>query len=305
MKLLPAVDQSDLQLYDCEHEDFDVPRRTPAQQQAAVQAAIDSFRGELRGYQRETLGWFRFLEGTGLGGCLADDMGLGKTVQVLAQLEKHRIQAKRSGSPPLPSIVVVPKSLVFNWCAEAARFTPNLKVVDYTGGKRSQVTHQIAAADLVVTTYATMRNDIAALREQPFHYAILDEAQAIKNPASLANKAARLLQARHRLAMTGTPIENHLGDLWALLDFLNPGMMGSLRPSYFTGQDDQAQAIDRAHRMGQQNAVVAYRMIARGTVEEKIVELQKSKRDLADAVVSADASLLQKLSLGDLQLLLE
>lgn len=199
-----------------------------------------SFRGELRGYQRETLGWFRFLEGTGLGGCLADDMGLGKTVQVLAQLEKHRIQAKRSGSPPLPSIVVVPKSLVFNWCAEAARFTPNLKVVDYTGGKRSQVTHQIAAADLVVTTYATMRNDIAALREQPFHYAILDEAQAIKNPASLANKAARLLQARHRLAMTGTPIENHLGDLWALLDFLNPGMMGSLRPSYFTGQDDQA-----------------------------------------------------------------
>lgn len=205
----------------------------------------------------------------------------------------------------LPSIVVVPKSLVFNWCAEAARFTPNLKVVDYTGGKRSQVTHQIAAADLVVTTYATMRNDIAALREQPFHYAILDEAQAIKNPASLANKAARLLQARHRLAMTGTPIENHLGDLWALLDFLNPGMMGSLRPSYFTGQDDQAQAIDRAHRMGQQNAVVAYRMIARGTVEEKIVELQKSKRDLADAVVSADASLLQKLSLEDLQLLLE
>ena len=187
------------------------------------------FVGELRGYQEEGLGWLHFLREFRFGGCLADDMGLGKTVQVLALLEARRAlrsKAARKDRPP-PSLVVVPRSVVFNWKQEAARFTPRLRVLDHSGIGRAKPGAHFDDYDLIVTTYGTLRRDIAELKDHRFDYAILDEAQAIKNAASQSAKASRLLRADHRLAMSGTPVENHVGELWSLFDFLNPGMFGS------------------------------------------------------------------------------
>ena len=476
--------------------------------QAASQPA--AFCGQLRGYQREGLGWMLFLQRFGFGGCLADDMGVGKTAQVLALLQTRRdLRASSNGNgagAPGPSLVVVPRSLVFNWKQEAARFTPDLRVLDHTGLGRSM--ENFGAHDVILTTYGTLRRDAPAFRDFPFDYVVLDEAQAIKNAQTESAKAARLLQAGHRLALSGTPIENHLGELWSLFEFLNPGMLGAasvfklggdairdpdtemkqllaraLRPfilrrtkeqvvselppkleqtlycemeeeqgrlydelrrhyrdtlmkridtegmakskmhvleallrlrqaachpalldkeraaqpsakldmllpqleevlqeghkalvfSQFTSflsivrkhldsrklsyeyldgrtrdrqarverfQTDpgcklflislkagglglnltaadyvflldpwwnpavEAQAIDRTHRIGQHRSVFAYRLIARDTVEEKVLALQNTKRDLADAIINADNSLIQKLSREDIELLL-
>jgi superfamily II DNA or RNA helicase len=208
-----------------------------------------SFHGTLREYQRDALGWFEFLRRFRFGGCLADDMGLGKTVMVLALLESRR--NGRARAERAPSIVVVPRSLVFNWRDEAARFAPKLRVLDYTGPFRNP--DEIGRADLVLTTYGTLRRDAAALHGLEFDYAILDEAQAIKNAATASAKAARLLRARHRLALSGTPIENHLGELWSLFEFLNPGLLGSARAfqraSAIRPRDDEAVAwLSRALR---------------------------------------------------------
>jgi superfamily II DNA or RNA helicase len=181
----------------------------------------EGFIGTLREYQRDGLGWLHFLRRFQLGGCLADDMGLGKTVQVLALLESRRTAPDKK-----PSIVVVPRSLVFNWMREAQRFTPNIRLLDYTGQARRIEAIDAAEVDVVITTYGTLRRDAAALAQVPFDYAILDEAQAIKNATSSSAKAARLLRADHRLVMTGTPIENRLEELWSLFEFLNPGMLG-------------------------------------------------------------------------------
>lgn len=463
------------------------------------------FQGELREYQREGLGWFGFLQSFGFGGCLADDMGLGKTIQVLALLEQRRARRLKQDEVRKPSLVVVPKSLIFNWIDEAAKFTPRLNVIDFTGMERHERVDELATADVVLTTYGTLRQEIERLGAIEFDYAILDEAQAIKNPKTFAAKSCFALKADHRLAMTGTPIENHLGDLWSQFRFLNPGLLGhssafaafnradcepevlqqlsqALRPfilrrtkrevlkdlpektertlycemspkqtrqynelrehyrlklddtvrqlgiqrakihvleallrlrqaacdgrlvnakqgargakldllleqitevmeeghkvlvfSQFTSllallqkdlkkrklafeyldgktsnrkarvarfQNDEtcqlflislkagghglnltaadyvyildpwwnpaaeAQAIDRAHRMGQENNVFAYRMITKGTVEEKILELQASKRELAESIVSGNSSLIRNLTSEDLQLLL-
>jgi superfamily II DNA or RNA helicase len=187
--------------------------------------APPGFQGALRPYQCLGLGWLHFLRDFGLGGCLADDMGLGKTVQVLALLESRRERRAAEGLPP--SLVVVPRSLVFNWLSEAAQFAPALRVLDYTGTGRAQEAEPFAGHDVVLTTYGTLRRDIARLKETELDYVILDEAQAIKNAASQTAKAARLLRGRHRLALTGTPVENHLGELWSLLEFLNPGFLGA------------------------------------------------------------------------------
>lgn len=190
---------------------------------AGTPVALDppaAFTGELRDYQREALGWLQFLRHFGFGGCLADDMGLGKTVTVLAELSRVAATA------PRPSLVVVPRSVVHNWLAEAARFTPHLRVLDYSSLDRRDSTADIAHVDLVLVTYGTVRRDIAELAKFEFEYVILDEAQAIKNASTEAAKAVRLLNARFRLALSGTPIENHLGELWSLFEFLNPGLLG-------------------------------------------------------------------------------
>jgi superfamily II DNA or RNA helicase len=183
-----------------------------------------SLKAELRPYQRAGLGWLQFLREAGIGGCLADDMGLGKTVQTLALLESLRASGVNG-----PSLVVAPRSLLFNWAAEAARFAPKLRVREHHGAERTKSAESFADCDIVLTTYATMRLDIAHLAGIEFEYVILDEAQAIKNASSLVAKASRLLRGRHRLALSGTPIENHLGELWSLFEFLNPGLLGSAR----------------------------------------------------------------------------
>ncbi|HEY3790074.1 MAG TPA: DEAD/DEAH box helicase, partial [Urbifossiella sp.] len=176
-----------------------------------------SFTGELREYQREGLGWLKFLRKFGFGGCLADDMGLGKTVQVLALL---------AGKRPGPALVVVPRSLVFNWKQEAARFTPRLKVLDNTGLARDRTGASFKDFDIVLTTYGTLRKDAASFADIRFDTCVLDESQAAKNADTETAKSVRLVQADYRLALSGTPIENHLGELWTLFDFLNPGMLG-------------------------------------------------------------------------------
>jgi superfamily II DNA or RNA helicase len=182
------------------------------------------FHGELRSYQREALGWLAFLGELGFGGCLADDMGLGKTVQVLA----HLLRRKQELGETRTCLVVTPRSLCFHWVQEAARFTPGLSVIEYTGGDRQAKWKRLAQHDIVVTTYGTLRQDAERLSKIRFDSVVLDEAQAIKNPASQSAKAARLLQAERRLALSGTPVENHLGDLWSIFEFLNPGMLGRL-----------------------------------------------------------------------------
>jgi hypothetical protein len=182
------------------------------------------FVGTLREYQREGLGWLRFLERFGFGGCLADDMGLGKTVQILALLA-GRAKAKKP-SERLPTLIVVPRSLVFNWQQEAARFAPQLKLLDHTGLARGKTAEHFRQFDIVVTTYGTLRRDVLLFKDAKFDYCILDEAQIVKNAGTDQAKATRLLQAHHRLALSGTPVENHLGELWSLFEFLNPGLLG-------------------------------------------------------------------------------
>jgi SNF2 domain-containing protein/helicase-like protein/SNF2 helicase associated protein/SWIM zinc finger len=472
----------------------------------AAAAPAGEFRGELRHYQLEGLGWLHFLQRFGFGGCLADDMGLGKTIQVLALLEARReLRRNDAENSPPPALVVVPRSLVFHWKEEAARFTPKLAILDHTGVARLKPGDHFENYDVVLTTYGTLRSDAVQFKDIHFDYCVLDEAQAIKNASTLAAKAVRLLKADHRLAMSGTPVENHLGELWSLFEFLNPGMLGTasvfaragknpdestrqvlgkaLRPfilrrtkgqvapelpekteqtiycdlegndkklyhelrdfyrerllqngagdnsgqykiqvleallrlrqaachpglidkkkvaepsakvdtllaqldqvldenhkalvfSQFTSllaivrsrldkqkipyvyldgrtrdrqakveefQNDpnaklflislkagglglnlhaaeyvylldpwwnpavESQAIDRVHRIGQTRKVFAYRIIARDTVEEKVLELQKSKRDLADAIITADNSVMRNLTRDDLELLL-
>jgi len=185
------------------------------------------FQGTLRHYQREGLGWLTFLERMGLGGCLADDMGLGKTIQVLAMLVRRRATLEAGGLGHRPSLVIVPKSLVFNWIEEATRFAPQLRVLNHTGNTRGEAAGSMTDHDVVLTTYGTLRRDIVRHREVEFDYVVLDEAQSIKNAGSQAAKACRLLRARHRLALTGTPVENHIGELWSIFEFLNPGQLGS------------------------------------------------------------------------------
>ncbi len=179
----------------------------------------------LRPYQRQGLGWLQFLREYGLGGILADDMGLGKTVQTLA----HLLAEKNAGRADLPSLVVAPTSVLSNWAAEAERFAPKLRVLRLHGPARHEQFAHLHEYDLILTSYALLPRDIEVLRQQPFHQVILDEAQNIKNPRSQAARAAGALQARHRLALTGTPLENHLGELWSLFHFLMPGLLGSER----------------------------------------------------------------------------
>ncbi len=456
---------------------------------AKTSKAPTGFKGKLRQYQKEGLTWLGFLEEFQSGGILADDMGLGKTIQILAFLLSRRKKSK------LPSLVVAPKSLVFNWIDEAAKFAPTLKVVRYVGDNREKAAKEVENADLWITTYGTLRSDIEKLRHQDFDVAVIDEAQGIKNPKSLSAIACKQLRATYRLALTGTPIENSLGDLLSILEFTNPGLLrftaDDIRPElarllrpfmlrrtkaavltelpekseqvlfcemgpdeaayyavirdryresieasvkknglaksklhileallrlrqaachaglvdetqrskgsakldllvnqlkavlaeghkalvfsqfttllglvktaldaegiqyeYLDGQTDdrktpverfqseggapvflislkaggtglnltaadyvfildpwwnpavEAQAIGRSHRMGQQQKVFAYRMVARGTVEEKILELQKTKKDLAESIVEEDKDFLKKLTGKDLQGLL-
>ncbi len=184
----------------------------------------EGFVGELRDYQKAGYDWLHFLHDYGFGGILADDMGLGKTVQVLVFL----LSLRESGDARNADLIVVPRSLLANWEREAERFTPGLKVYRHFGPNRTKDVTLFDEYDLILTTYGTMRKDITFLRDYRFHYAVLDESQAIKNPLSKTAKAARLLNADHRLVMTGTPVENNAFELWSQFAFVNPGLLGNL-----------------------------------------------------------------------------
>jgi superfamily II DNA or RNA helicase len=182
-----------------------------------------TFKGELRAYQQQGVNWLQFLRDYGLAGILADDMGLGKTVQTLA----HLAVEKRAGRMRQPSLIIAPTSLMGNWRREAAQFTPGLKVLVLHGPNRAEHFDTLPHYDLVLTTYPLLPRDADVLLEQPWHCLILDEAQQIKNPKSQAAQLVRELRANHRLCLTGTPMENHLGELWAQFDFLLPGFLGT------------------------------------------------------------------------------
>ena len=199
-------------------------RNWPAQLRTmrAELAPPAGLQAELRGYQRDGLAWLQLLRARGFGGVLADDMGLGKTLQTLA----HLLVEKNEGRLDRPALVVAPTSLIFNWRREAARFAPGLRVLVLHGSDRRRRFAAMRHADLVLTTYALLGRDLDALRKQSWHLLVLDEAQNIKNPRSKAAQSACRLDTRHRLCLSGTPLENHLGELWSLYHFLMPGYLG-------------------------------------------------------------------------------
>ncbi|MHB1735330.1 MAG: DEAD/DEAH box helicase [Acidithiobacillus sp.] len=179
----------------------------------------------LRPYQQDGLAWLQFLREHHLGGILADDMGLGKTAQTLA----HLLLEKESGRLTDPALIIMPTSLIHNWREEAERFAPDLRVLSLHGKERSSRFAEIPNHDLILTTYPLVWRDIETLKDQRFHLLILDEAQMVKNAQGRAAEAIRGIPTRHRLALTGTPLENHLGELWAQFDFLLPGFLGDSR----------------------------------------------------------------------------
>lgn len=181
-----------------------------------------TFKATLRPYQGQGVDWLQFLAAAGLGGVLADDMGLGKTVQTLA----HLMVEKAAGRLDRPSLIVCPTSLIPNWTAEAKRFAPKLSVLPLYGPTRKHNFAKIAKHDLVLSTYPLLTRDHEVLVEQEWHAVILDEAQSIKNPNAETTRQALRLKARQRLCLSGTPLQNHLGELWSLFDFLAPGFLG-------------------------------------------------------------------------------
>ncbi|MBL7260926.1 SNF2-related protein [Paractinoplanes lichenicola] len=213
-----------------------------------------SFQGALRPYQERGLSWLHFLSRLGLGGILADDMGLGKTAQTLSLLLTERADP---AAPVAPTLLICPMSLVSNWQKEAARFAPSLRVYVHHGGTRQRGEDFDAAvrdADLVLTTYGTAVRDIEALRDVHWGRLACDEAQAIKNSGTRQAQAVRSVPARTRLALTGTPVENHLAELWSIMDFCNPGLLGPVKrfrrrfqePIEVRQDEDAAAALKRA-----------------------------------------------------------
>ncbi|WP_149536206.1 DEAD/DEAH box helicase [Siccirubricoccus phaeus] len=183
------------------------------------------FAGALRPYQAQGVAWLQFLREAGFGGVLADDMGLGKTVQTLA----HLAVEQAAGRLDRPALIVCPTSLIPNWLMEAARFAPMLRVLPLHGAGRKARFAEIGAHDLVLTTYPLLARDHAVLTAQEWHVVVLDEAQAIRNPEAETTRRARALRARQRIGLSGTPLQNHLGELWSLFNFLAPGFLGDAR----------------------------------------------------------------------------
>lgn len=182
--------------------------------------ALPEVKATLRPYQLDGFKWIKYLEENNLGGCLADDMGLGKTLQAISVLATAYPKEK------LPTLIVMPRSLLFNWRSEVQKFAPHLKTYTYYGTTRNIV--KARKHHLIFTTYALMRNDVEIFQEEDFYYLILDESQNIKNIQAQTTKAAMLLSGKHRLALSGTPIENNLGELYSLFRFLNPSMFGTV-----------------------------------------------------------------------------
>ena len=211
----------------------------------------EGLRGVLREYQKVGFQWMKTLDSLGFGGILADDMGLGKTVQVIALLLDER---ERAGEEKLPSLIVCPASLVYNWESEMEKFAPALKVLLVTGNaaERREAVSRAASCDVLVTSYDLLRRDLELYRELEFRYQIIDEAQYIKNAGTLSAKAVKSIRSRSRFALTGTPIENRLGELWSIFDYLMPGFLFSyqkFKKEYETpvAKDGDREALERLH----------------------------------------------------------
>lgn len=249
----------------------------------------------LRPYQLHGLAWLQYLREHDLAGILADDMGLGKTVQVLA----HLLVEQQAGRLDRPALVVLPTSLLFNWQAEAKRMAPSLRVLTLHGPDRSDDFARMMEHDVVLTTYPLLWRDLDIFARQLFHLLILDEAQTVKNPTGRSAGALRRLHARHRLCMTGTPLENHLGELWTQFNFLMPGFLGDARsftriwrkPIEENGQTLRAQLLAQRVRpfiLRRRKQDVATELPEKTEVI-KILRLQGSQRDLYESVrVAAD-----------------
>ena len=249
----------------------------------------------LRPYQLHGVAWLQYLRAQNLAGILADDMGLGKTAQALA----HLLIEKQAGRLDLPALAVLPTSLIFNWQAEARRMAPDLRVLALQGPERQRDFSRMAEYDLVLTTYPLLWRDRAALETQAFHLLILDEAQTVKNATARSAGAVRRLRARHRLCITGTPLENHLGELWTQFDFLMPGFLGDMRsfmrlwrkPIEIGGQTARAQLLAQRVRpfiLRRRKDEVASELPPLSETVKR-VQLQGQQRDLYESVrVAAD-----------------
>jgi SNF2 family DNA or RNA helicase len=255
-----------------------------AQELAEKKARIQSFetitnikkpaaiKAQLRDYQKAGLNWLGFLDEMKWGGILADDMGLGKTVQILTFL------ATQKSAKPKTSLVVLPTTLIFNWENEINKFYPTLKVLFYYGSNRDKEVLKSSEYQLVITTYGVMINDIEILKEIKFNYVILDESQAIKNPLSKRYKAACLLQGKNRLTLTGTPIENNTFDLYAQMNFVNPGMLGNQK--FF--KEQYSNPVDKDQDAGRANELrkLVSPFILRRTKEQVATELPPKTEDV-------------------------
>ncbi len=209
-----------------------------------------NFAGSLRPYQQAGYNWFHFLRDYHFGGCLADDMGLGKTIQTLALLQKNKENAEAIGATTT-SLLIMPTSLIYNWINEAAKFTPSLRMMVHTGAFRYRSPEVFGNYDVVVTTYGISRIDVEMFKSFFFDYIILDESQNIKNPSSKSYQAVKQLKSRHRLILSGTPVENTVNDLWTQMSFINPGLLGSQQffLNEFVTPIEKKKDEDKAHRL--------------------------------------------------------
>ncbi len=236
-----------------------------------------NFKGELREYQKEGCNWLSFLREYGLAGILADDMGLGKTIQALALLLSHHKEQKR-----LPSLVVAPTSVVYNWLSEAERFTPNLNTALFLGRDRGELLSVLQKdggkkPDVVFTTYGIIRRDYETLKNIQFEFLILDEAQNIKNPESVGAIAAKALKSFHRLALSGTPVENRLKELWSLFDFLMPDFLSNYK--------DFNETFERPIEAGQDGAGQKLRKIVHPFILRRLKsQVEKELPDRTDII---------------------
>ena len=256
----------------------------------AVLEPPEGLEANMRPYQIQGVSWLQFLRQMDLGGILADDMGLGKTLQTLA----HLLEEKNTGRADLPSLVIAPTSLMTNWRLETEKFTPGLKVLVLHGTERHQDFSRIPEYDLVLTTYPLVLRDLEQLERHQFHLLVLDEAQSIKNARSGAAQAVGSLKARHRLCLTGTPLENHLGELWSLFHFLMPGFLGDekrFREQYRNpiekhGDNLRRNALAKRVKpfmLRREKTLVAKELPPKTEIIER-VELEGSQRDLYETL---------------------
>jgi SNF2 family DNA or RNA helicase len=228
----------------------------------------------LRDYQQHGLNWLAFLDQNQLGGCLADDMGLGKTLQTITFLQHLKTTQKNKTT----SLIIAPTSLIFNWNKEIEKFCPTLKILTFVGSERSHLIKDFEKYDIILSTYGSLLNDIEFLKDETFHYVILDESQAIKNPHSKRYKAVRLLKSYNRLVLTGTPIENNTFDLYAQLNFLNPGLLGNMSHFKTTFSDtiDKEKYVEASQLLSK----IIAPFVLRRTKEDVAKELPEKTEDV-------------------------